>query len=290
MDDLEESSSSKKFRYLTLALMFSGALNITLIGTRLFSYADKDPMASLVRKVTTESSTAHPLIDPVFLHMKALSFHELISCLTNRDPLSDGYLKRDLALAILVSSHHFHIEKALSGSKLQKRVVDLSGGEALQMFAGLSDEQYETIIRFAYEEKWPLTTEGLLKAIKKHPGVKDESLMQALVATREFRSLQALFHKTGSYPSTFALIHLLSEGSFELLSQFTKEQECLLDLSGARRRALFAQLSDGSVDDCCVSAFRNGLFFCCQTARRSGNHRVALFVKRENRRVRAALY
>lgn len=102
----------------------------------------------------------------------------------------------------------------------------------------MSDDHFEGIIRFAYEEKWPLTAEGLFKLLKKWPDTKDESLVQAFIVTPEFHALQVLFQKSETPQLVGSLIHLITEGPWELLDQFTKQQAQLFDLSVERRRSL----------------------------------------------------
>ena len=231
MDEISQNRGFKKMRVLTIALVFSGALNIGLIATGIFTQCRDDASHLSIRPVAKDKAHLETSVERYFGQMDKRSFHELVSFLTNRDPVDEGYLKRDLALAALVAFHHFHLEKSLAGSPLQRRMLFFGDGSQIEVFPGLSDEHFEAILRFAYEEKWPLTTEGLFKLLKKGQGEKDESLAQAFLVTPEFHALQVLFQKTEAPQLAPSLLALVFEGPWELLDQFAKQQAQLLDLS-----------------------------------------------------------
>ncbi len=238
MEETSRDRSSKKLRVLTVSLIFSGVLNIGLIATGLFTGREESKVHAFAHPTAQEKVRTETSMDRYFSQMKSLSFHELVSYLTNKDPVYEGYLKRDLALTALVASHHFHIEKALSGVPLQRREIVLSDGSRGDLFPGLTSSHFDAIIRFAYEEKWPLSTEGLFKLLKKGPETKEKSLVQAFALTPEFRSLDLLFQKTNLKQPAEALLRLVLEGSWDILGLFAKEQAQLLDLSLERRRSL----------------------------------------------------
>lgn len=233
---MSESSQEKKLRVITIALIFSGALNIGLIATGIFT--KESPSQVAIRPSSVDRFQPETCLERTIAQMEKLSFHELVSYLTNRESVDEGYLKRDLSLSCLVAFHHFHLEKALSFAPIQRRPIQLSDTVKLELFPGLSNEQFEGIIRFAYEEKWPLTSAGLFKLLKKWPETKDESLVQAFLVTPEFHALAMLFQKSDSPQLVGTLINLISEGSWELLDQFTKQQAQVFDLSVERRRSL----------------------------------------------------
>ena len=170
--------------------------------------------------------------------MSKLSFHELVPFLTNRDPVEEGYLKRDLATAALCSFHHFHLEKALSSLPAQRRLLALDETRQIELFPALTEEQFDAIIRFAYEEKWPLTPEGIFKLYKKWAEPKEASLGQALLVTPEFHALQMLFQKTEAAQDPALLLQLALEGNWDILDRFSHEQQQMLDLSIEKRRRL----------------------------------------------------
>jgi hypothetical protein len=235
---LMEINRWDKFRFLTIGLIFSGALNIGLILGLVFSAITEDvsPVASPKMQTQEESS---PSNRELLKEMLKLSFSELVASLTNRERLEDGYCKRDLALSCLVHTHFFNLEKALSSTPSQKRVVFLTAEQMVEMYPGLCDEQYEAIIRYAYQEKWPLTSKGLFSLLKKRlRPQRDPSLCQAFFMSPEFYQLKILFQKTDATQDAAKLLDLALEGPWELLDRFAKEQSARLDLSCERRRFL----------------------------------------------------
>lgn len=234
----------RKFRILTLSLIFSGALNIGLMAAFLavfwqnkepsFAFAQTAPQNPLIG-----SSNAH-----VIHELSQLSFRELCACLTNKDLLEEGYMKRDLALAVLGTYRHIDVEKALAGSLHQRRILSLGQGQTIELYPGLSDEQFKAIVQFVYLEKWPLTPEGLFKMVQNTKEPRDASLEAAFSMTPQFYALQLLFQKTEAPQEPSTLIRLASQGSWELLDVLAKEQMQMLDLSvDKRRRLLLGYLS-----------------------------------------------
>jgi LysM repeat protein len=234
----EVSRGFKKMRILTGALIFSGALNIGLIATGIFTSSQEESSHFSVRSVAKNKARIETSFERYFGEMNKRSFHELVSFLTNKETVEEGFLKRDIALAALVAFHHFHLEKSLAGFPLQRRTLSLGDGSKIEVFPALSNEHFEAILRFAYEEKWPLTTEGLFKLLKKWEGARDESLVQAFLVTPEFHAVQVLFQKTESPQPSHALLNVLLEGPWDFLDQFAKQQAQLLDLSVDKRRSL----------------------------------------------------
>jgi hypothetical protein len=227
----------RKFRILTLCLIFSGALNIGAIAVALtFLIQDRqDALSYPVPQVGGargfELTTNQKLLG-AYAH---LTFRELAALLTNSDSVEEGYRKRDLALSALVSKHHFHLEKALGSLPPQVRVLETEEG-SYSMFPGLTDDQFKAVIRFAYLEKWPLTGKGLFTLLQKSPVPRDPTLAQAFSLMPEFHCLNTLFQKCDITPSD--LIDLASEGSWQILEGFVLEQSQMLDLSEERRRRL----------------------------------------------------
>jgi len=230
-----ESSRPDGFRFLAIALIFSGALNIGLLMALIFSRGGESQLPAAASRLGS-GIEAMPANRQLLSDFLKLSFSELIVYLTNREPVEEGYAKRDLALSALASAHHFHLEKALGLAPLQKRAVSLSPDMAVTLFPGLGDEQFEAIIRFAYQEKWPLTPKGLFLMLKKCPN--DASLCEAFYATPEFHALQVLFQKSGTPQPPAALLCLAMQGPWDLLERFSREQAALLDLSADKRRSL----------------------------------------------------
>lgn len=225
---------TKKFKFLTLALIFSGALNIGLVAAFAYFMYQETPVA-IARAGKKEVAATNRQI---FSSMSRLTFRELVSYLTNCDLVEEGYTKRDLAIAALVAYHHFNIEKALSAPPAQVRTLILSENQTIDIFPGLSEDQFEAIIRFAYQEKWPLTAKGLFALLQMQKNPRDESLEQAFILTPEFYSLQVLFQKTGAPEEAQTLLNLVAEGNWELLNTLAREQSEVLEFSIEKRRAL----------------------------------------------------
>lgn len=234
----------KKFRILTLALIFSGALNIGLIAAFVFSVL-RDRQDSLAIAMPGKPDSKHharaeSTVQHVLSHMSALSFHELVPYLTNKEGVEQGLAKRDLALACLTSFHFFNLEKALSCLPPQRRIIALSETAQVEVFPGLNEQQFEAIVKFAYEEKWPLTAQGLSAFMKKFPEERDPSLVQAFCVTPEFHALQTLFQKTNAPQDPALLVQLAMEGDWAILARFAREQGEKLDLTVEKRRSLLA--------------------------------------------------
>ncbi len=231
-----EQNWVKKFRILNISLVISGALNIGLIAAFVaFSLQDRSSFGFGVSNETATLKEKKLSNSAALFAMAKLTFRELVTLLTNRDLIEEGYSKRDLALSALVAFHHFNLEKALGASIPQKREISLDN-ETIGLYPGLSEEAFEAVIRFAYEEKWPLTSKGLFFLLQKN--VRDESLEQAFMITPEFYAVQILFQKTDAPQEPSTLLRLALEGNWELLERFAKEQEQLLDFSLEKRRRL----------------------------------------------------
>lgn len=226
---------SNKFRNLSLALIFSAALNIGLIAY--FLIQDSPVSFATKRESSHEIETSN---GKVLRQMSRLTFRELVSFLTNRSLVEEGYSKRDLAVSALVAYHHFNIEKALSGKPEQVRTLKFSDDETVELYPSLTEDQFEAIIRFAYQEKWPLTAKGLFLHMQSKPE-RQESLEQAFSHTPEFYAVKLLFQKTGAPQETDTLLNLITEGSWDLLETFAREQTQVLDFSPEKRRSLLLQ-------------------------------------------------
>ena len=221
-----------------MALIFSGALNIALLTVVIVSSFD-DPLIPAMAGVSERQASMQPANRELLAFMLTLSFPELATYLTNKEPVEEGYAKRDLALSALKAAHHFDLNKALSFAPIQRRTVSLGQDLSVEMYPGLSEEQYASIIRFAYQEKWPLTARGLFQLLQKWPKqTRDPSLMQAFFVTAEFHTLETLFRKTGAPQNNEVLLDLICEGSWDDLEQLSYAQAQTLDLSVEKRRSL----------------------------------------------------
>lgn len=237
---MEEGRTTRwqgKFRMLIFALVFSGALNIALLTTLVFLSLEKRGTPFSIPSFVQSKRGEDFVNAQVLSAMRALSFRELLSYLTNRDLVEEGFAKRDLALATLVAFHHFNLEKALCGASLQRRAFVFEGGQ-LELFSGLTEEQFQAILKFAYEEKWPFTAEGLFHLLKRSSKPRDQSLAQAFFVTPEFYALQILFQQSEAPQDKELLLDLICEGNWDLLDRFCRTQAQRLDLSVERREHL----------------------------------------------------
>ncbi|EKE07851.1 MAG: hypothetical protein ACD_17C00499G0002 [uncultured bacterium] len=223
---------AKKFKTLSLALIFSVALNIGLVAYFLVQDA---PIA--VQRGQKRGSPVETTNGGTLAMMASLSFRELVSFLTNRSLVEDGYSKRDLAVAALTAYRHFNLEKALCGKPEQAREFHVSKGEIVEIYPNLTEDQFEAIIRFAYQEKWPLTARGLFLRLQNREE-REESLEQAFFHTPEFYAVKQLFQKPGVCQEPHVLLNFIGEGSWELLESVTQEASQGFDCSDERRRAL----------------------------------------------------
>lgn len=239
MEHERHASWVKNFRILTFSLIFSGTLNIGFLAAFLyFSLQERQSHFSLSSLPISSSNVPETTNAHVLKAMEKLSFRELSSFLTNKDFVEEGYSKRDLAVAALVAFHHFNLEKALSSPIPQRRSLAFAEGKKIDVFPGLGDEQFDAIIRYAYQEKWPLTAQGLLHLLQHSKGQREPSLEQAFCMTPEFHALQILFLKTEAQQEATLLLDLVCEGNWDLLERFSLEQSQLLDLSVEKRRRL----------------------------------------------------
>ncbi|MEI6241915.1 MAG: LysM peptidoglycan-binding domain-containing protein [Chlamydiota bacterium] len=221
----------RKTRILTQVLIFSGAVNIGLLST-FFYFVLKDkqivPLEKMEPKVVKKEITKQEL----FSLYSSMSFRELLTLLINKEHIEDGYLKRDLALGFLTQYHHFDLIKAIGNRAIQKRKISFGKEKdsgSLIIFAGLLDEDYEAVLRYAYTEKWPYTAEGIFSLIQKSTKPRDPTLEQAFFLTSEFQNIQSLF---GLEIQNEVLLDLLSEGKWEVITSFftaSKEKELMLE-------------------------------------------------------------
>lgn len=230
---------TKKFRLLTLGLIFSGVLNVVFV----VAFAICNCKGAEVPLTREKKEALQKTNSQLFAAMSGQTFRELVSFLTNQELVEEGYTKRDLAVSALVSFHHFNLEKALSGLPAQTRSFQVSDSQRVEIYPGLTEEQFEAIIRYAYQEKWPLTAKGLFQILQKKEGARDESLEQAFFHTPEFYALQMFFQKTGAPQENGTLLALALEGNWELLEKVSKNGAPTADQRRELLLSYFAQHS-----------------------------------------------
>lgn len=274
MDEfIEDQAWIKKIKYLTQALIISGSLNFALL-TTLVGIAFKNgskkaqhsqPLVLAQKRLSFTSADSMEILAEYF----ELSYARLVEELSDKTLVEDGYAKRDLALACLVSYHYFDIQKALAGIPLQKRQIELvnkEGGERakLDMIAGLHDEHFEAIKGFAKLEKWPFTPCGLhffLKKIAKMDKVP-RSLKEAFCMTPQFHRIWRLFQQAQRGVNGSELMEMMLSAEWDFIEKFYEE--------------LGQQKSFGENK---VREFLTSLLFCkCETAAKILLHEDREFV------------
>lgn len=218
-------------RFLTQALIFSGALNIGLL-TSICYLIFKEKKSAVVFELPPKGEKPQKGETLAFLgQLSKASYPELVAMLDDRERVEAGYTKRDLALASLVQFHHINLEKAFAGAEVQKRsVAFLHGSQSFEMtlYPGLSDEHHGAFADFIKKERFPLTTKGLFYELKK---TKDPLLTQAFYLTPEYTLLSTLFNRGGlPLPPAF-LMELILQGDFEVLQKFCVEEKVAHDFS-----------------------------------------------------------
>lgn len=246
-------------RRLTLALLFSGVLNILLL--TLFFYwiiREKPPLPYFQHKPTEQILPESIIVkdsstDEILQRFRQFSIEQLTAKLSHTELVENGYTQRDLALASLVTLHHFDLPRALKGLSypLQQRKLSFrSEGKEypLTIYSGLTEAQYQAILEFVQTEKWPFTSHGLFLIWKQQAEKQqDPTLAEAIYLTPEFMSVETLFNRNGNAPDKKKLLQMLAEGSWESLHDFAEQQRMTQDLSPGRRlQFLLTYLSQGS--------------------------------------------
>lgn len=244
--DTVEQHWARRVRLLTQILIISGALNIGLVATFIY-FAFKERPSSLAyelsrleegAQVKKEESLTN---EKILRFLSTLSYPQLLALLSDKQLIEEGYTKRDLALACLVSFHHFDLERALASTPLQCRQLSFSneGGDEkllITAFPGLVDYQYQAITQFAKTEKWPYTARGLFFEIRRSGIDCDPSLLRTFYLTSEFHAIEMLFKRSNILLRREALLELLIEGEWNAIADFAKEQALSKEPADDRRR------------------------------------------------------
>lgn len=223
-------SGKKLVKRLTKALIVSVVLNTLLLG--LISYwfysTPYYPYGWVAFERSNEKSAPLPPFQNSSLEQELsilikTGYKELSDQLENRELVDSGYTKRDLALAALVSSHHFNLPRALSGAEIKSRNLIIAG-KKISLFTGLEESHFEAIIHFALSERWPFTTYGLFLLLKqKDP--PPATLKEAFKLTAEFINLELLFKQSPADRESDTMLQMVIEGSWELFSTFAADQK-----------------------------------------------------------------
>lgn len=220
--DLARQFSIKRSRWLLHAFIVSGALNVGLLLTFIIS-AIRNKEENLlsyekrIGKISKPLSFSNQEILKKYLNF---SFDELLKELSNTTLVEEGYRVCDLALACLSHVHHLDVERALSGTILEKRHYALTLGEGkekifLTLFPALSLANYKTLFYFLDKEKWPFTPEGLFHLLKLQKGEADSSLLQAFFVTSQFYTIESAFRSLPFSLPRETLLSLLLDGEWK---------------------------------------------------------------------------
>lgn len=181
----------RKLLHRTLwALGISGVANIFL-----FAFLVKEldnanlSFSNAEDQVTSGVPYLSQPIQQALQKYQALDFDQLITLLDDEAMVSDGYSARDCALSVLVTRHHFYIEKALVYAPIQKRSVSCNE-ELFFIFPGLTSAQYCKIGDFIKHELYPFTFQGLFLKLKAAP--EEPLLQQAFKQNPEYKKIEQL--------------------------------------------------------------------------------------------------
>lgn len=195
------SPNLRKLQLLTGCLIFSGSLNIALT-CALWSQGQIAPALRLAR-LEISNETLRERNCATLQAMSTWEYARLIAELSNSELVEDGFTRGGLALAVLIKTCDFDVERALLDQALQKRsLLSPLNAERYTLLANLKKRDFEQIQQFAYQEQWPLTAEGLYKRVQSLASgcsnvqilpAANASLLDALIATEPFSSLKKLF-------------------------------------------------------------------------------------------------
>lgn len=241
-------------RKLMQALIISGVFNIVLAS--LFFYwvvKERPPTPYFESKPAGKEDQQTPVaLDQsnaeVIRQFKELSLEQLIAKLASTDLVENGYTQRDLALACLVTFHHFDLTRSLIGlaEPAQHRAIQFGvrkDGTPSKVVAypGLTDEQFKAISDFAQRERWPLTSRGLFVNLRKPEGRSDASLVDAFSLTPEYLAVEILLNRSEVTVERNDILNILNDGTWQMLSTFMEQQKEVQDLSPARRQHFLLQ-------------------------------------------------
>lgn len=242
---MNEQIFSNRVKWLTQALLISGALNIGLVATFVyFVFQEKNEAIDFeLRPAAVEHSFSN---QEILRSYSVQSYQDLLIKLEDSSLIEEGFSRRDLALTCLVAFHHFDIEKGLGGAFVQKRKMSLfhsNGTESIDLFLypGLNEAQYAALIQFSKIEKWPLTPEGLFYEIQRREGHPDQTLLDAFYFTHEFEAVALLFTRSSVQLDKAAVLSLILQGNWQMIEKFFLEQKKSQDLSSTKRVAFLLE-------------------------------------------------
>jgi len=258
--DTPDQPWAKRTRFLTQLLVFSGTLNIALLATFSFFLLKENKKTIAmppqpIQEIGEEKHVETLTNGEVLRSYCDKSYQELLELLSDKQLVEEGYAKRDLALAVLASFHHFNLERALGGTAIPVRPILFSPYRHaeqidLAIFPGLSDEQFQAVISFAKTEKWPLTNQGLYFEIKRavhaHPAFEgiDATLLEAFYLSSEYLAVTTLLSRAGCKLAKEETLRLVCEGNWAIIERFAAVQKYTQDFSADRLRILLMEYLD----------------------------------------------
>lgn len=245
MNQKEAKTLSLGSKWITQGLLFSVMLNIALLTSLVFNVVKNKSISrnsSSHKRVESLSykNVASTLKDVIVAHLDK-TYLELISSLSDKEQIEDGFTVRDIALSILYQQFDLDLKRALLGQEINTRNLILDSpllpNNELSLISGLTETEYKLIETFLQNEKWPLTSYGLFKKLSQ--GIKDESLKNTFYLSKEFMYIEALFC---SYSiSKEVLLSVVLQGNWETLNQFSKEYHGVQDFSNPLRIHFLSQ-------------------------------------------------
>lgn len=244
---MAEKNWFKKFRFLIFVVIISGSLNIFFIFYFIYFLQEKHTIDLEITPTKTSVKAKEISNCDYLAFISKFSFRELLSLLSNKQLVEEGFCKRDLALGILVLNFDFNIERALLNQNLQvrkasfiKKMENISSQVEVTLFAGLLDHHFESIIHYALSEKWPFSAKGLFNRLKKWEKPRDVTLEKAFELTDEFYKISNIF--TGIKQEE--LLDLLCQLSWPYIEQFLQLKN--IDIGNARTQFLVGAVEQNS--------------------------------------------
>jgi LysM repeat protein len=245
-----------QYRYikrLLAALAISGFANIVIVSIWVYSaFKDPSPTHYHERRPVPNNNSPLTLVDQsngaVLRKFRSLSTHQLNMRLYSRKLLENGYTERDLALACLVTLHHFDLKRALVEFRDPQQTRTIAYGRrkdgsiaTITVYPELQNAHFESIIRFAKTERWPYTPEGLFLLLQASQEHKDPSLLEAFMLTPEFMAFESLFNRSQAPITKEDIVSLLLDGNWQPIKQFRDLQRLSQDFSAEMRQKILLQ-------------------------------------------------
>jgi LysM repeat protein len=242
---VENSYEKSKSKRIQRAFLVSLILNVLLVAACFIEWHEAGYMllskSSFCPKkqVTLAAIEVPPTLEAGLLTMKEKNKEELLDLLQDTHVVSQGYQMRDLALATLVSCHHFDLLRILQGNLAPKeeRKCSIKGG-TFSLYPGLSEEHFLSIGRFVKSERFPYTPEGLFLALLQNR--ESVGLKEAFTLTPHYLALDTLFSRTCTIKKEELFDLILSE-NFALLDSWLVCQKEHPDFSKEATRKLLLQ-------------------------------------------------